>query len=173
MSAYLRRYRLEPSRPQGRLLIGVLVVMLLLFAKVWQSTAANSLSMERDRLRRDVRVLENRIRLSSELRVQAALREGLDHQELTALGFQNPDPSNIVQIDLSEPVPQAVHGGDGVVARFGSFLHRLNRTRPPRGEALNALPVDAEEAPAVDAAGAAGAAGAAERPDPASPEVTR
>ena len=146
MSVYLRRYRLEPRRPHGQLLIGVLVVMLLLFAKVWQSTAANSLSMERDQLRRDVRVLENRIRLSSELRVQAALREGLDHKALAALGFQNPDPSSVIQIDLSESVPLAVRG-NSVVARFGSFLQGFHRARPARDEALRALPVDAEVAP--------------------------
>jgi hypothetical protein len=158
MSVYLRRYRLEGRGPHGRLLVGVLVVMLLLFAKVWQSTAANSLSMERDRLRREVRVLENRIRLSSELRVQAALREGLDHQALAALGFQNPDPSNVVHIDLSEPVPQAVRGGGSVVARFGSFLQGLNRPRLPRDEALHALPVDAEVVPPPPPANPAAAA---------------
>lgn len=142
MSNYLRRYRLEPRVKHGRLLAAVLVLMALLFGKVWQSTAANSLSMERDRLRRDVRVLENRIRLSSELRVQAALREGLDHQALAALGFRNPDPTAVVQIDLSEPVPQAVRGRDGVVARFGSFLHRLRQDgRPERDPAWREIPV--------------------------------
>jgi len=149
MSGYLRRYRLEPRRPRGRLLAGVLVVMALLLAKVWQSTAANSLSMERDRLRGEVRALENRIRLSSELRIQAALREGLDHEALAALGFQNPEPSAVVLIDLSEPVPQAVRGRDGVVARFGSILQGLpglrgsdRRARTPQDEALHAIPVD-------------------------------
>ena len=147
MSVYLRRYRLEPRRPHGRLLAAVLVVMLLLFAKVWQSTAANSLAMERDQLRRDVRVLENRIRLSSELRVQAALREGLDPHALVALGFQNPDPSNVIQIDLNDPVPLAVHGKESVAARFGGFLRGLRRERPARDEALHALPVDAGATP--------------------------
>ena len=165
MSGYLRRYRLEPRRPHGRLLAGVLVVMALLLAKVWQSTAANSLSMERDRLRGEVRALENRIRLSSELRIQAALREGLDHDALAALGFQNPEPSAVVLIDLSQPVPQAVRGKDGVVARFGSMLQGLpglggagRHTRPPRGDELRAIPVDAPIEP----------------PDPATPpETTR
>jgi hypothetical protein len=138
--------------------------MLLLFAKVWQSTAANSISMERDQLRREVRVLENRIHLSSELRVQAALREGLDHQTLAALGFQNPDPSNVIQIDLSDPVPQAVHGKESVVARFGSFLHGLNHGRTARDEALRALPVDADIAPAdADPADRVGVAAGADR----------
>lgn len=143
MSTYLRRYRLEPRHRHGRVLAFALVVMVLLFAKVWQSTAANSLSMERDRLRREVRVLENRIRLSSELRVQAALREGLDHQALAARGFQNPDPSAVVQIDLSEPVPQAIRGKDGVVARFGSFLQGLGqRGASSRETDTRAIPVD-------------------------------
>ncbi|HET9951922.1 MAG TPA: hypothetical protein VFS09_09025 [Candidatus Eisenbacteria bacterium] len=160
MSGYLRRYRLEPRRPHGRLLVGVLVVMALLLAKVWQSYAANSISMERDRLRGEVRALENRIRLSSELRIQAALREGLDHTALAALGFQNPDPSAVVLIDLSQPVPQAVRGKDGVVARFGGFLQGLpglrgsgRRPRPPHDETMHALPVDTPiEAPGASSA---------------------
>ena len=162
MSGYLRRYRLEPARPHGRLLAGVLIVMALLLAKVWQSYAANSLSMERDRLRGDVRALENRIRLSSELRIQAALREGLDHESLAALGFQNPEPSAVVLIDLSQPVPRAVRDRDGVVARFGSMLQSLpglpghrgaaGHVRSSRAEDLRAIPVDAPiESPDVAA----------------------
>ncbi|HEY6572091.1 MAG TPA: hypothetical protein VI198_02130, partial [Candidatus Eisenbacteria bacterium] len=116
MSGYLRRYRLEPRRNHGRLVAFVLVLMAILFLKVWQSTAASTLSMERDRLRREVRVLENRIRLSSELRVQAALREGLDHQALAALGFQNPDPSAVVDIDLGQTAPSIARSGEGVVS---------------------------------------------------------
>ena len=155
MSTYLRRYRLEPRRRHGRILVFALLVMVLLFAKVWQSTAANTLSMERDRLRREVRVLENRIRLSSELRVQAALREGLDHAALAERGFQNPDPTAIVQIDLSEPVPQAVRGRDGVVARFGSFLHGLSRPHAgPRDNDTRTLPVDETPDATVDASAA-------------------
>jgi len=151
MSTYLRRYRLEPRRPHGRLLAAVLVVMALLLAKVWQSTAANSIAMERDRLRGDVRALENRIHLSSELRIQAALREGLDQTALAARGFQNPDPTSVVLIDLSDTVPRAVHAREGVVARFGSLLGRIpglggaaRGARPPRDESLRALPVDAD-----------------------------
>ena len=125
MSGYLRRYRLEPRRNHGRLVAAVLVLMVILFAKVWQSTAASSLSMERDRLRREVRVLENRIRLSSELRVQAALREGLDPRALTALGFQNPDPAAVVNIELSDAAPSRGRDGDGVVARFTGFLRGM------------------------------------------------
>jgi hypothetical protein len=141
VSTYLRRYRLEPRRRTGRILAGALVVMALLFAKVWQSTAANSLSMERDRLRREVRTLENRIRLSSELRVQAALREGLDHNALQALGFQNPEPEAIVTIDLEETLPRARSAHDGVVARLGSILRGLGRSDDRAG--VEASPVSA------------------------------
>jgi hypothetical protein len=141
LSGYLRRYRLEPRRSHGRLVTCVLLLMVVLFAKVWQSTAANSLSMERDRLRREVRVLENRIRLSSELRVQAALREGLDHQALAAMGFQNPDPSAIVNIELGEPVASQAGNADGVVARFAGFFRGFRGDRPRREDAWHALPV--------------------------------
>ncbi len=141
MSGYLRRYRLEPRRSHGRLVAGVLVLMVLLFAKSWQSIDANALSMERDRLRREVRVLENRIRLSSELRVQAALREGLDHQALAALGFQNPDPAAVVTIDLSRTASTVPGGGEGVVARFSGLVRGFQRERSPRAEELHALPV--------------------------------
>ena len=125
MSTYLRRYRLEPRRRTGRLLAGALIFMALLFAKVWQSTAANSLSMDRDRLRREVRSLENRIRLSSELRVQAALREGLDHNALAGLGFQNPEPSAVVRIDLDAPIATPRRGHDGVVALLGGWFQNI------------------------------------------------
>ncbi|MEK7315744.1 MAG: hypothetical protein AAB011_06155 [Candidatus Eisenbacteria bacterium] len=141
MSGYLRRYRLEPRRSHGRLVAGVLVLMVLLFAKAWQSIDANALSMERDRLRREVRVLENRIRLSSELRVQAALREGLDHQALAALGFQNPDPAAVVNIDLSRTASAMPGRGEGVVARFSGLVRGFQRERQPRAEELHALPV--------------------------------
>jgi hypothetical protein len=143
MSGYLRRYRLEPRRDHGRLLAGALVVIALLFAKVWQSTAASSLSMERDRLRREVRVLENRIRLSSELRVQAALREGLDHRALAARGFQNPDPSAVILIDLSKPLTHTVREKDGVVARLGSLWRGLGGRKGLRDDEARAVPVSA------------------------------
>jgi hypothetical protein len=151
MSGYLRRYRLEPRRNHSRLVACVLILMAVLFAKVWQSTAANSLSMERDRLRRDVRVLENRIRLSSELRVQAALREGLDHKTLAALGFQNPDPSAVVNIELGESAASTGRGGDGVVARFSGFLRRFQGDRPRRDDEPRAIPVSSP-IPAASAA---------------------
>jgi hypothetical protein len=143
MSGYLRRYRLEPRRSHSRLVAFVLVLMVILFAKVWQSTAANTLSMERDRLRREVRVLENRIRLSSELRVQAALREGLDHSTLTALGFQNPDPAAVVNIELSDAAPSHGRGGDGVVARFSGFWRGMQGERARRASEARAIEVSA------------------------------
>ena len=143
MSGYLRRYRLEPRRSHRRLVVCVLALMVLLFGKVWQSTAANSLSMERDRLRREVRVLENRIRLSSELRVQAALREGLDHQALTALGFQNPDPAAIVNIELADAAPWHRRGGDGVIARLSGFLRGMRGARARRAVEAREIEVSA------------------------------
>ncbi len=144
MSGYLRRYRLEPRRGHGRLVACVLLLMAVLFAKVWQSTAANSLSMERDRLRREVRVLENRIRLSSELRIQAALREGLDHRALTALGFQNPDPAVVVNIELSDAAPLGPRASDGVAARFSGFLRGFQGTRDRRADEARAIEVSTE-----------------------------
>jgi len=141
VSTYLRRYRLEPRRRTGRLLVGALIFMALLFAKVWQSTAANSLSMDRDRLRREVRALENRIRLSSELRVQAALREGLDHNALAGLGFQNPEPSAVVMIDLDDPIASPRRGSGGVVALLGGWFQNIRTgTRGATAEART-LPV--------------------------------
>ena len=77
----------------------------LLFTKVWQVTASHGLSADRDQLRHEVRALENRIHLSSELAVRAALKEGLDYQALAGQGFLSPDPSAIVDIDLANPVP--------------------------------------------------------------------
>lgn len=125
---YLRRPRLV--RPRGRrhrlLVVGLAFVMGLLFTKVWQVTAAHGLSAERDRLRREVRALENRIHLSSELAVRAALREGLDYEALAGRGFQSPDPSAIVDIDLANPVPM-VQPHDGAAARLSSHVGRLLR----------------------------------------------
>jgi len=81
----------------------LLVAALLLFTKVWERTASNSLSMERDRLAREVRSLENRIRLTRDLEEQAAFRSGIDLTALGTLGFQNPDPARVVDVDLAEP----------------------------------------------------------------------
>ena len=102
----------------------------LLFTKVWQVTTAHGLSAERDRLRREVRALENRIHLSSELAVRAALREGLDYKALAGQGFLSPDPSAIVDIDLANPVP-SVTGKGGVAARLSGTVGRLLRVILP------------------------------------------
>jgi hypothetical protein len=105
---YLRRYGVRAHRKShARVAAALLVLAALLFAKVWESTEANALSMERDRLRREVRTLENRIRLSTELREQAALHTGTDSKTLEARGFVAPSPSHIVDVDLSRAVPRA------------------------------------------------------------------
>jgi len=120
----------------------VLLLVTLLFSKVWEGTVANSLSMERDRLRRDVSALQNRIRLSSELRDQAALKEGIDSETLRAQGFVAPDPSRIIEIDLRQAMPRAL--SSGVVARVETWLRGLQR--PPRTPAdadARAVPVRA------------------------------
>jgi hypothetical protein len=80
----------------------------------------------RERLRREVRALENRIHLSSELAVRAALREGLDYEALAGQGFQSPDPSAIVDIDLANAVP-SVRSKGGVAARLSSTVGSLLR----------------------------------------------
>ncbi len=142
--AYLRRYAVRARRPRyARIALLLILLGSLLFAKVWESTVANTLSMERDRLRRDVRALTNRIRLSSELGDQAALRQGIDSQELQGLGFIAPDPSSIIDIDLDQAIPRAIAHG-GVVARLGAWLHGLRPFRPaPAGPEAVPLPVRA------------------------------
>lgn len=134
---YLRRARV--ARPRGRkhrlVLLGLAAVMALLFTKVWQVTSAHGLSAERDRLRREVRALENRIHLSSELAVRAALRGGLDYEALAGQGFLSPDPSAIVDIDLANPIP-SVRSRAGVAARLSSQVGQILRgllPEAPRG----------------------------------------
>ena len=141
---YLRRYAVQGPRPRyGKLLLALCLLGSLLFSKVWESTIANSLSMERERLRREVRALENRIRLSSELRDQAALREGIDSQTLHAQGFVAPDPARIIEIDLDQAMPRAI-SRPGVVDRLGAFFRRLHRNRPaPPEPDVTAVPVRA------------------------------
>ena len=141
---YLRRYAVQGPRPRhGRLLLGLCLLGALLFSKVWESTVANSLSMERDRLRKDVRALENRIRLSSELSDQAALREGIDSRTLRAQGFVAPDPARIIEIDLDQPLPRAVQGSS-VAERIGALLRRLRPAWPGTPEPdVKAVPVRA------------------------------
>jgi hypothetical protein len=141
---YLRRYSVQAPRPRyGKLLLALFVLGSLLFSKVWESTITNSLSMERERLRREVRGLENRIRLSSELRDQAALREGIDSQTLRAQGFVAPDPARIIEIDLDQAMPRAV-SRPGVVDRLGAFFRRIHKGRPaPLDADVTAVPVRA------------------------------
>ncbi len=136
--AYLRRYAVQaPRRPHGKLLVWVLLLVALLFSKVWEGTVANTLSMERDRLRREVSGLQNRIRLSSELRDQAALREGIDSQTLRAQGFMAPDPSRIIEIDLRQAMPRAL-SHSGVVARVETWLRRFQGPPVPPGAPADA-----------------------------------
>ena len=141
---YLRRYAVQGPRPRyGKLLLVVFLLGSLLFSKVWESIIANSLSMDRERLRREVRALENRIRLSSELRDQAALREGIDSQSLRAQGFLAPDPARIIEIDLDQAMPRAV-SQPGVVDRLGALLRRIHPNRPAAPEPdVAAVPVRA------------------------------
>jgi SAM-dependent methyltransferase len=80
--------------------------------------------MERDRLRREVRALENRLQLSSELSEQSSLLSGVDPRSLRALGFVAPDPSHIVDIDLKGALPRAVQ--HGVAARLSSWRARAS-----------------------------------------------
>jgi hypothetical protein len=135
---YLRRYSIQPGRRSYGALIAVFgALACLLFAKVWECTVANSLSMDRDRLRSEVRSLQNRIRLSTELRDQAALNRGIDSETLRGQGFMNPDPARIIDIDLDQPVARAM-ADNGVVARLNAWLHRA---APPRS---------AERAPEVE-----------------------
>jgi hypothetical protein len=132
-----------PRRRHGGILLALLLLGMLLFSKVWESTVANSLSMERDRLRREVRALQNRIRLSSELNDQAALKEGIDPQALRAQGFVAPDPARIIEIDLNQAMPRALPRS-GVAARVEAWFQRL-RGAPPRppGTDVEAVPVRA------------------------------
>jgi len=100
---YLRIRTQSKRRVNLRLIALLLLAASLLFTKVWERTVANSLSMERDRLAREVRSLENRIRITRDLEEQAAFRSGVDLESLEKLGFQNPDPSRVVDVDLNLP----------------------------------------------------------------------
>ncbi len=123
---YLRSYRIQARpRVRPRVMALLLVAAALLFARVWEITVANALSMERDRLTREVRTLENRIRISRDLREQAALKEGTDVASLSRLGFLNPDPAQVVDIDLSERNPRAGAAKRGLMARIVSILRAL------------------------------------------------
>lgn len=141
---YLRRYSVQaPRRRHRALLLALVLLATLLFSKVWECTVANSLSMERDRLRREVRGLENRIRLSSELTDQAALKEGIDSQALRSQGFVAPEPARIIEIDLNQTLPRAL-ARSGVVARLETWIKGLRGApaRPPDAD-VEAVPVKA------------------------------
>ena len=102
------RLRMQPKRRVSVRLIAVsLIIASLLFTKVWERTVSNSLSMERDRLAHDVRSLENRIRITRDLEEQAAFRSGVDLESLSRLGFLNPDPAHVVDVDLALPRAQS------------------------------------------------------------------
>lgn len=127
-SPYLRRTRVLRPRPKRSLplLVGVLLVAALLFGRVWQVTAAHSLAMERDQLRREVRALENRIRLSSDLAIQEALQSGLDYAALARQGFRSPGPDALVEVDLAQPFPRVV-SRQGAMARLSADMGRFVR----------------------------------------------
>jgi hypothetical protein len=132
-----------PRRRHRKLLVALALLGALLFSKVWESTVANSLSMERDRLRREVRALENRIRLSSELSDQAALREGIDAPALRAQGFIAPDPARIIEIDLNQAMPRAL-SRSGVAARVEGWWKRIRGTPAAQPQPdVEAVPVRA------------------------------
>jgi len=148
--AYLRRYAVRGRRVRyGKPLLIGLAAILLLFARVWESTVAHATAMERDRLRREVRALENRLQLSSELSEQSSLLSGVDPRSLRALGFVAPDPSHIVDIDLKDALPHAVP--HSVAARLSSWWRGL-RGRDvapwsPAREPVDAVPVRAQVIP--------------------------
>ncbi|MGE5177415.1 MAG: hypothetical protein ACM3JJ_13710 [Hyphomicrobiales bacterium] len=146
---YLRRYRAARprSRRHGPIALAVLAVTLLLLGRVWQVTRAHALSKEHDELRREVRGLENRIRLSSDLAVQTAFREGLDYKAFAKDGFMSPDPSRVVDIDLKAPLP-SVRPHEGAVASIAAEVGHLVAgllpgPRRPSGEDAAVRPVSA------------------------------
>lgn len=154
---YLRRVRGAHPRPRARrplpVAAAVLVATALLFLRVGQVTTAHGLAIEKDRLKKEVAALENRIRLSSDLAVQEALREGLDYAALAKQGFQSPSPDALVEVDLAQPFPRVV-SRQGAMARFSADVGRLVRgILPARREAphevpdVQVMPVVAEVAP--------------------------
>jgi len=141
---YLRSFRAQPKRRVNPRVIALLLLAAsLLFLKVWERTVANSLSMDRDRLAREVRTLENRVRITRDLEEQAAFRSGFDLTSLSQLGFQNPDPARVVDVDLVEP-----RGRRGARAGLGvRLLGAVRRAVPSawteRIVGLPAAPVEA------------------------------
>lgn len=144
--AYLRRYAVRGRRVRyGRPLLIGLAALLLLMARVWENTVAHATAMERDRLRREVRALENRLQLSSEVSDQSSLLSGVDPRSLRALGFVAPDPAHIVDIDLQESLPHAV---PTVAARVSSWFRGLKRRdATPATPGADAVPVRAQVGP--------------------------
>lgn len=139
------RFRTQPRRRvRGRTIALLLLAAALLFTKVWERTVANSLSMERDRLAHDVRAVENRIRITRDLEEQAAFRSGVDLESLAKMGFQNPDPAHVVDVDLKLPLARVSR--PSFAARL---LARVRRSLPSflteRVVGLPVAPVDAEE----------------------------
>jgi hypothetical protein len=121
----------------------LLIAASLLFTKVWERTVANSLSMERDHLAREVRSLENRIRITRDLEEQTAFRNGVDLASLAKLGFQNPDPSKVVDVDLA--VARARRGSRPPLGP--TLLQTLRRALPSfLAERIVGLPVAPVEA---------------------------
>jgi hypothetical protein len=144
LSPYLREHRAQPRRVlRPRVFLLLLVLSGLLFLRVWERTQANALSMQRDRLAREVRALSNRIQLSTELADQAALREGLSLATLRAQGFTSPDPARVVKIDPRLTAGAAAAPRGGIRAVFSRVLNRIlpERTRgsgsemPPAAQA--------------------------------------
>ena len=140
------RFRTQPRRRiRGRTIALLLLAAALLFVKVYERTVANSLSIERDRLAHDVRAVENRIRITRDLEEQAAFRSGVDLESLAKMGFQNPDPAHVVDVDLA--LPRARVPRPSFAARL---LARVRRVLPSflteRVVGLPVAPVDAEEA---------------------------
>jgi len=137
------RLRMQPKRHVSVRLIAVsLIIASLLFTKVWERTVSNSLSMERDHLSREVRSIENRIRITRDLEEQSALRSGLDLTSLGELGFQAPDPARVVDVDLAIPGPR--RGGPGLGQRLlGAARRALPSFLTERVVGLPAAPVEA------------------------------
>jgi len=145
---YLRRFRSDARRPWDlRLVVGLTLLAVLLFAKVWECTVANSLSIERDRLRFDVHALSNRIQLSSEVRDRAALLDRVDPRRLQEEGFVAPAPAQIIDVDLAQPTARAIPH-EGVAARLGAWFRSVHPFRPSPGpNEAEAVPVRARVIP--------------------------
>jgi len=139
----IRTFRAQPRRVNPRVVAAFLAVAALLFCKVWESTVASSLSMERDRLAREVRGLENQIRISRDLKEQAALTSEIDPAYLAQLGFVNPDPARVVDIDLSAFRKPSPSKGSLATGLQGLLRRALPKSMAERVVGLPAEPVEA------------------------------